>query len=97
MNRITHQLGNECYISCYHGFLSTLQSILAGGSVSFVVAVVEDDAQQCRRQLILTYKKKRFSLKDITNSKLVKPPFLFVLSRASLHPENTFSAQWVER
>ena len=34
-------------------------------------------------------KKKHSSLKDITNSKLVKPPFFFVLSRASLHSENT--------
>ena len=54
MNRIKHQLGDECYISCYHGFLNALQSIMAGGSISSVVAVVKDDAQQCRRQLILT-------------------------------------------
>ena len=41
MNRITHQLGDECYISCYHGFLSALLSILAGGGISSVVAVVK--------------------------------------------------------
>ena len=48
MNRITHQLGDECYISCYHGFLSALQSILAGSNDSSVVAVVKDDVQQCQ-------------------------------------------------
>ena len=36
-------------ISCYHGFLSTLQS-----SDSSAVAVVKDDVQQCQRRLIST-------------------------------------------